>query len=409
VRDLGADPVGTISSQWTGGNNAPGGGDVYAMQNQLFTFQPSSYVIGAPHPYVSKMLAGCHKDTSNPYNNVQVSVTFTPPAYPYCLRYGWYYRFDPGFVFDPQGDQNTKDLCWTDGDSPFQGVDFTYTNWGLRQNNFFAISGITKAANAVITVSTAQAANPFSVGATWEFNSVAGMTQINGLYGTVSAVGGSFGAWTATVNIDSTAFSTYTSGGFANRPYNNTDTTAQYQTDAYAAGMFQGPNDANGHNTTNWNQALMPFNPANGWIRREVEMCITNNTGSTGFMRVYDNGSLIMNYSGKTDNLTSPTTRNIAMGNYSRNRGVLNYRYYCDAYADVSGTGVTGNCAAVYVGNSATWSTCTIREPQIIDSLVDNNASFHFHKGKLQSGFTGYVYVCPESGGQILAGTGLIV
>jgi hypothetical protein len=47
------------------------------------------------------------------------------------------------------------------------------------------------------------------------------MTQINGLVGTVSAIGGSTGAWTATVNINSSGFSTYTSGGTAvGLPYN---------------------------------------------------------------------------------------------------------------------------------------------------------------------------------------------
>lgn len=75
------------------------------------------------------------------------------------------------------------------------------------------ISGITKAASAVVTTSLVQAYNPFNNGNVLYFQSVSGMTQINGLFGTVTATGGSSGAWTATVNINSSAFSTYTSGG----------------------------------------------------------------------------------------------------------------------------------------------------------------------------------------------------
>jgi hypothetical protein len=55
--------------------------------------------------------------------------------------------------------------------------------------------------------------NPFSVGDVLYFSGVSGMTQINGLTGTVTAIGGSSGAWTATFNINSSAFSSWTSGG----------------------------------------------------------------------------------------------------------------------------------------------------------------------------------------------------
>jgi hypothetical protein len=77
------------------------------------------------------------------------------------------------------------------------------------------ITAITQAASAVVTVATTQAANPWQVGQTMSFANVAGMTQINGLSGTITAIGGVAGAWTATVNINSSAFSAYTSGGTA--------------------------------------------------------------------------------------------------------------------------------------------------------------------------------------------------
>ena len=68
------------------------------------------------------------------------------------------------------------------------------------------ITGITAAASAVIAFSgTYQPA----VGSTVTISGVVGMTQINGLTGTVTAST----ATTATVNINSSAFTAYTSGG----------------------------------------------------------------------------------------------------------------------------------------------------------------------------------------------------
>jgi uncharacterized phage protein (TIGR02218 family) len=70
-----------------------------------------------------------------------------------------------------------------------------------------SITGITKAASAVVTVG----AHTFAVGDVVAFSGVGGMTEINGLTGTVTAIGDT----TITVNIDSSGFSTYTSGGTA--------------------------------------------------------------------------------------------------------------------------------------------------------------------------------------------------
>lgn len=89
--------------------------------------------------------------------------------------------------------------------------------WGyqaLFSENASNITGITKAASAVITVSTVLAINPFSVGQPVCIRGVSGMTEINDLEGFVSAIGGSSGAWTVTVNINSSSFTTYTSGGY---------------------------------------------------------------------------------------------------------------------------------------------------------------------------------------------------
>jgi hypothetical protein len=79
----------------------------------------------------------------------------------------------------------------------------------------FTITNITSASSAVVTFSSAATNNPIGVGSQMTFSGVSGMTGINGLTGTVTAVGtvtaGS--SYTATVNINSTGFSSYISGG----------------------------------------------------------------------------------------------------------------------------------------------------------------------------------------------------
>nr|WP_286948252.1 DUF2460 domain-containing protein [Pseudomonas sp. UBA6718] len=80
----------------------------------------------------------------------------------------------------------------------------------MAANKTGAITGISQASSAVVTAS-----NTLAVGDTVHFSGVAGMTQINGLRGTVTART----ATQFTVNINSALFSAYTSGGtFNTRP-----------------------------------------------------------------------------------------------------------------------------------------------------------------------------------------------
>ena len=78
----------------------------------------------------------------------------------------------------------------------------------LAANIGHAITGISKASSAVVTLGAHTYVTGMSVG----FKSVLGMTQINGLRGLIT----SYDATTITVNINSSAFSVYTSGGETN-------------------------------------------------------------------------------------------------------------------------------------------------------------------------------------------------
>jgi hypothetical protein len=75
------------------------------------------------------------------------------------------------------------------------------------------ISGITQANTAVITISDPTPVNPFLAGENVGFKNVGGMTQLNGQGAVVAAVGGTSGAWTIAVPINSSGFGAFTGGG----------------------------------------------------------------------------------------------------------------------------------------------------------------------------------------------------
>lgn len=100
----------------------------------------------------------------------------------------------------------------------------TYTTWsGDVECLNMPITAITQSATAVVTTSGAAALQPFFVGEQILFAGVVGMTQINGLVGTISAVGGGVGAWTATTNINSSAFTAYSNAGTVSPATNSLD------------------------------------------------------------------------------------------------------------------------------------------------------------------------------------------
>ena len=74
------------------------------------------------------------------------------------------------------------------------------------------ITGISKAANASITATHAFTSNDVGV-TTVSFHNVVGMTQINTLSGVIQSV---TSTTSFTVNINTTGFTTYSSGGIAN-------------------------------------------------------------------------------------------------------------------------------------------------------------------------------------------------
>lgn len=105
----------------------------------------------------------------------------------------------------------------TNGVTPYlgaQGTEFVSLT-GLPPgavNTNLTITGISKAANASITATHAFTSADVGV-TTVTFHGVVGMTQINGLSGVIQSV---TSTTSFTVNINSTSFTTYGSGGIAN-------------------------------------------------------------------------------------------------------------------------------------------------------------------------------------------------
>ena len=99
-------------------------------------------------------------------------------------------------------------------------VDYTTGEITFTANSQNTITGITAAASAVITLG---ASHGRVVDDSIHISSVVGMTEINGLRGTITAVT----ATTVTVDIDSTLFTAYASGGVTNTyPQSTEDVTA---------------------------------------------------------------------------------------------------------------------------------------------------------------------------------------
>lgn len=120
------------------------------------------------------------------------------------------------------GMANGSAYVWTYNATPIQVLTkissngftpYTVSDGSLYPATNRTISAITKAANAQIT-STAHGFTSTDVGVTTvSFHGVVGMTQINTLSGVIQSI---VDANNFTVNINSTNFSSYTSGGIAN-------------------------------------------------------------------------------------------------------------------------------------------------------------------------------------------------
>jgi uncharacterized protein (TIGR02217 family) len=127
-------------------------------------------------------------------------------------------------IYKPVASTTLVSVGGVEIDASMITIDTTAGTVTFDANKTANITGITQAASAVVTVG----AHSFAVDESVHFSSVAGMTQINGLRGTITAIGGT----TITVDINSSAFTAYSSGGSVNtRPQSGEDVMGGCQFD----------------------------------------------------------------------------------------------------------------------------------------------------------------------------------
>lgn len=142
--------------------------------------------------------------------------------------------------------------------------------------------------------------------------------------------------------------------------------------------------DQNGHGRT-WSNAADPFAD---WIKMEYAVKWTQD--STGFVKLWENGTLKVDYEGRTDASTwTGTDRYDMIGGYSDERAPQNWRYMADVYYDHT-------LSRVILGNASTIGSCTIKEPQVCTAWSDTSITCTMKHGAIPTG-SAWLYVFDAS------------
>lgn len=143
--------------------------------------------------------------------------------------------------------------------------------------------------------------------------------------------------------------------------------------------------DNNGQNQY-WSAGASPLG---NWVKTEYEVKITDQT--EGYLKVWDNGNLVMNYSGPTDQYTG-TTKSIGLGGYARSQvGVTNSRYFADIYFDTTPQRVLA-CAG------SAWTSRGLCEIQIPSVWNDTSVTVTINQGAFPDFSSQYLYVVDADG-----------
>ena len=150
--------------------------------------------------------------------------------------------------------------------------------------------------------------------------------------------------------------------------------------------------DNNGHNAW-WAPAVNPM--AGKWSKVEITIRVSDQ--KDGYVKVFENGRQVINYSGVTDNYGG-SQRTISVGGYARMQGYpSNWRYYDDIYVDTS-------LQRVVLADKPVLSQATVIEPQIPTSWSDGSITATVNLGKFTQGQTAYLFVVDASGTASAAG-----
>lgn len=144
------------------------------------------------------------------------------------------------------------------------------------------------------------------------------------------------------------------------------------------------------------NAAVLGTPPRGIWQKIEVEARMGP---APGFIRLYENGQLLLNYTGRTDVRTEPTRR-ILVGHFFRPyQQPNNYRYFADVYVDRSQARIVlTNQGALLGGIGETAGIASVREMQVPVAWSSTSIQFRVNLGVHGSVGTGHLYVVNASG-----------
>ena len=356
LRDVGAAATGTLDAQWSGGYpNAATTDTNFNIQNQTAGFQPTPTAIGTPHPYVPRIIAGCHGDHTdggNTNENVGAWGGFSIPTLPYVLYSSLYHRASPDwefgiFVGGVNGD-NYKTYSYNGMGDIYGGSSNEYA--------YLNFAGVAKD-NATSTYQFVYDA-PHPPGG-WQNPDLNGENAFRQF---VPAPWYPGNGWIKEeIEILVTTDATLGGGGRMDGWYSSLTAGRDC-----SQNIFQKNAQINYRGWTDGG-------PAGG-------------SPYTGTTRYWQIGGYSVDYGNRTGTNGGGTT-------------AYNYRFFADIYFDITGTVSPGaSVARVLVGNNPSYTACTVREPQIITAWADGSITFTFWKGALQTGSIGYVHVVTESG-----------
>lgn len=134
-------------------------------------------------------------------------------------------------------------------------------------------------------------------------------------------------------------------------------------------------------------------NPCSQWCLYELEA--RRSTGNSGYIKMWSNGKLVVDHTGRTDDSGSAgQSIAIGYGGYSGSYTLAptnNFRYWTDIYAD-------NTAARVMLCNNSNYNNATIREPQIPTAWADGSITCTVNLGALTSGNTAYLFVINAAG-----------
>jgi hypothetical protein len=144
--DHGQATLGTLDAQWQGGHAPISVNPTYTLSNpanRVKTFNQTGAAPGAPHPFVSSILAGAHYSDQAPWQGFVTRKLVGVPTQPYTVYARYYLRMDALWAFIAGDSTNDHNLKWLWAWAPTSGgitADLSYG--GIRPTTTLSSTSI---------------------------------------------------------------------------------------------------------------------------------------------------------------------------------------------------------------------------------------------------------------------------